>query len=389
MAIQESITVLTQLSGLLFIGVMLAILSKKLRISNVLLLLLTGLLIGKLTDWFVFQPVFLVAIGILTLAMVVFQGTTNLSYRQVDLYSGPVLKLTLWYVVLATALVGLASYLLFFMDTPGGIILALVLAVSVAGTDPSSVMIILSNTSGAIIRILTLEAVVNTPIIVLIPFILLDLLNATVSASVLVDIAKQIIVGIGAGMVTGLVMFKAMRRFYSKDISPVAVLAGTIIAYVGAENLGGSGVLSVGTLGLLFGNFTIKKKEELQDFSMELSNILEMLIFLLIGIIIGGDLTFTWPFMLQSLAVFLVLFIARFIATYVTFADKFSWPQMLFISITMPKGIALAVLIFAFSVFEQIPVVLLSTLFMVGIYSILASTISGYWWDNRQPESSN
>ena len=384
----DAVTVLTQLAVLLLLGILGSALAHHLRISNVFILLVLGTVLGMVTDLFVFESVFLVGLAITTLAMVVFEGTTKFSFRQLDIYSGPALRLTGWYLIIVCLLVGVLSYFLFFQEIAGGWVLSFVLATALAGTDASSIVLILKNSTGKLVRMLTIESVINTPIMVLLPFIVLGLLEKSLSLEHFTDILSQLIVGIGAGVVVGLVLFKALRRYYAKDLSSVAVVAGALISYLAAENLGGSGVLAVATLGIIFGNVTIKNKEELNNFSFAFSSVLEILVFLLIGILVGGSMEFTWSLVLGSLLIFASIVAARLAATSIVFREDHSWPERLFITLSMPRGIAVAVLIFIFSsplYAHQIPSVLVHVLFLITLYSILVATIAAWWWNTFQP----
>ncbi len=386
----SALPIITDLSVLLLLGILGTLLARKLKISNVLILLVGGFVISKIAlalghaDLFSLPEIFLVSLAIITLAVVVFEGTSRLSYRQLDTFSVPALTLTLWQMLFVAVAVGLAAYLVFFSGVPHGIILSLILAVAVAGTDPSSVLIMVRDATGKVVQLLTLEAIINTPVMVLIPFILLDTLTASFNPAQLLDILQQIIVGIGTGVVLGIIVSKALRRFYAQNINPVAVIAATLLSYILAENLHGSGVLAVATFGVLFGNFTIKRKEELQDFSFAFSNVLELLIFVLIGIIIGKDYPLTFGFFLQTFAVFVALVGARAVAVYLTFRKQYDAKEMLFAALTAPKGLAVAVLIFTFALYSQIPADMLYVLFAITVYSILLATVTGVWWAREQ-----
>jgi sodium/hydrogen antiporter len=384
----EAVAVLTQISVLLLVGILGSALAHHLKVSNVFILLVLGTGIGIVSDAFSFESVFLVGLAIMTLAMVVFEGTTKFSFRQLDIYSGPALRLTGWYLFFVCILVGMGSYLLFFSGLPGGWVLSFVLATALAGTDASSIVLILKSSTGKLVRMLTIESIINTPIMVLLPFIVLGLIERSLSVEHFTDIITQVVVGIGAGVVVGLILFKALRRYYAKDLSSVAVVAGALISYLSAENLGGSGVLAVATLGIIFGNVTIKNKEELNDFSFAFGSVLEILVFLLIGILVGGSMQLTWALTFGSLIIFLLIVLARFIASWIVFAKESSWAELAFVTLSMPRGIAVAVLIFIFSsplYAGLVPEVLVNVLFLVTLYSILLATVVAWWWNTFEP----
>ncbi len=379
----EATVILTQLAVLLLCGILGTILAHKLRISNVLILLLLGTIIGVHSQLFIISQTFLIALGITALVMVVFEGTMNFSLRQLEAYSGPAFSMTMWYLFTTLIIVTAGAYYFVFSSFEGGLILALILASTLAGTDASSVLLILSNGTGKVVRTLSIEAILNTPVMVLLPFIFLQLFAETIGIQQFIAIITQIVVGVGSGVLVGLILFKALRSFYAKDLSSVSVVTGALISYLLAENLSGNGVLAVATVGIIFGNVTIKKKEELHTFSFSLSTILEMLVFLLIGIMIGGNIVYTKEIFIISAGVFVSSLIARFIAAYMTFKNDYTFKQIFFTGITMPRGIAVAALIFIFSsdLYSEIPEVFLNVLFLVTIYSIIVATISALWWD--------
>lgn len=375
----QAMTILTHISILLLIGIFASAISNKLKISNVLLLLLAGLTLGLVTDVFVFESNFLVAIGVLALAMIVFEGTTKFSFRQIDIYSGDGLKLTAYQVVLMAIIVGTISYFLLFSGMPGGVLFALILALSLAGTDPSSVILLLPNANNKLTRLLTIESIINTPVMVLLPFIVIDAITEAFSIYQIVAIGQQIIVGVGTGVLVGLILFKVMRKSYSKGVSTAGIVAGALATYLIAENLDGNGVLAVATLGIIFGNVHIKHKEELTDFSFGFSSIVEILVFLLIGILVGSTLALDGMLFVNAAIIFAGIFIVRLIAVHIVLRDEYDITDQLFISVMMPKGIAVAVLIFIFSssLYPFIPETLISTMFVVLLYSIILATVGG------------
>jgi len=103
-------------------------------------------------------------------------------------------------------------------------------------------------------------------------------------------------------------------------------------------------------MGLLFGNVYVKQKFQLQEFASVFSNSLEILVFVLIGLMV--TVPFTTKFLLKSLLLFLIM------------------------SLNVQKGIAIAVVVFSFatSSIEGIGTILnLSLVFM--LYSIILSSI--------------
>ncbi len=115
-----------------------------------------------------------------------------------------------------------------------------------------------------------------------------------------------------------------------------------------SEQLGGNGVLAVTVLGVFFGNLTVKKKPELKEFSNTLSNILEMLVFILIGFLIPVKLEL--HFILKSLLLFVIMIFIRFIAIQLVYMhNHVNIKERIFMALNCTKGIAVAVVAFILS----------------------------------------
>ena len=387
--------ILTNLALLLLLGLLISIASKKLKIPNILLLLIVGIIIGLFfkNDKFQFDNIFLVSIAILTLAMVVFDGASRFNLKHVSETSWSAFKVTLIFLFLNLIFITLFTSMIIFQSlSVESLLFSLLFAFVISGTDPGSVFILLKNKTNRVIEILEVEAIANTPITVIFPFIILDMLSnlheanvATVLAGQLVPLLQQIVVGIGAGMVIGIIVFKTMRKFYSKRFSPVALITSALLAYILAANLEGNGVLAVATLGIVFGNIYVKQKETLQAFSSMLNSSLLIIVFLLIGLIINIELSI--GLLLQALLIFVVLILTRLVAIAFAFPDKenatikFNPKEKFFMACSMPKGIAAAVVAFSLSVFA-IPDALVpmmdttvALIVIMMLYSLILSSV--------------
>ncbi|MFW5746819.1 MAG: cation:proton antiporter, partial [Nanoarchaeota archaeon] len=264
---------------------------------------------------------------------------------------------------------------------------AMLFAIVMSGTDPGSVFILLHGHSTKVINFLKIESIINTPFMVILPLVIIDIINnlgeSTVAEALfekIIPFLKLIIVGVGAGVIIGVVIFRSMRKVYSQQYSPIALITAALLAFSVAENLEGNGVLAVATLGLFFGNMYVKEKESLQEFSSTLGYILVILVFVLVGIIIQID--FSLLFMLKALLVFAALVVMRFAAIMIGLrGDHFSFKEKFFMTISMPKGIAAAVVAFTLSVFpisalyQPYMQTILQLMTLIIIYSLLASSI--------------
>ncbi len=389
----DALLVLTNIGIILLLGILCSLLSKKLRISNILLLVLLGVVLGRIDynreSLFVFDPSLLIGIGVLALVMIVFDGSSRIRLKEIDALSVSALRLIGWFMLFSFLVLTSFTTLLFFEGVSlRNILFSIIFAVVVVGTDPASVFVMLkdfvSEQAKKVLGLIQIEAIINTPFIILIPFIILDLVKnlglgeGSFVSSFISQIPVfflQIVVGIGAGIVIGLIVFKTMQKAYSHQLSPVGIITATILAYVLAENLGGNGVLAVATLGLVFGNLYVKEKLQLQEFNYMLSNALEILVFVLVGLII--NIPFELSFILKSLFLFGLLVLCRTAAVFLALKKSdYSAKEKVFMSLNMPKGIAVAVVAFTLALYNVPEMsIILNLILSFVIYSLLLSSV--------------
>jgi len=373
--------------GLIFIlGILTTIIAKKLKISNLLLLLITGLIIGntKLSSLDYFQPegTFLVGLAIFTLAIIVFDGSSRFSLREFDALSVKATEVSLLFMAFNMILTTIIINQFYYGFTGQGILLGAILGIVLSGTDPGSTFILLGDRPHKVLQFLKIESIINTPIIVLLPFLLLDMINSLKEGMNLFNTAigfvtpflQQIVVGIGAGMLIGLIIFKAMKKYYSENLSPIAIIGAILITYVISENLGGNGVLAVAVVGLMFGNSYVKEKGTLQEFSSLLSYALQILVFVLIGTIM--KLKFDPYFWLTSLLILIGIMISRFLAIRISTNHDYSWKERIFMTLNMPKGIALAVVALTLAVTTQGLELLVNFMIIITLFTLIISSIT-------------
>ncbi|NIA03996.1 MAG: hypothetical protein GWP09_01460 [Nitrospiraceae bacterium] len=374
---------------LLFIGILISIFSAKIKTSDIIFLILAGVGIGY-THIVSFPPIFLTSLAILALAMIVFDATSRLKLKEIDTLSMKGIKLALLF----------ASFVMLFL-TPFimlidyhyrgiyGLFLAFLFTSIMTGTSPSVVMSMMKEGKKKAVRLLEIESIINTPLTVIIPTIILDLFmslnmhtsNHSVALSGMpffLDITKaffmKIIVGFGTGLFLGLIIFKFMRNTYSKVISPLVTITTAILAYGIAEALGGNGVLSVTTLGVMFGNIYVKSKMSLQEYSQTFSSILRILVFMLIGI--ASSLPLNWIFWLRALLIFTFYTIIRGITIAIIFKNSNLKPQeKLFMTLNGPKGIAVVVVTFSLYTYSSIIGMIGNSLWQYNINMIIGFTI--------------
>ncbi len=351
-----------------------------------LLLILTGMLLGSLKlqgqQLISFPTEFLSGVAILALVMIVFDGTSNFKMREIDEMSVRILKLVFTFMFLNIIFLTLATLLLFRFESLSffhELALALIFVFINCGTDPGTVMVMLKDSKSQIPKILQIESVMNTPFMVLLPFIVIDVLDNLQSGVILSQIAQQAVpflnqfaAGIGSGVMVGIVFFKFMRKQYSERLSPLAIITAALLTYTLAENLGGNGVLAVTTLGLFFGNMIITKKEQLIEFSSVFALALEILVFVFVGLIV--EIPISLDFFIRSVGLFLIYLVIRYLSIYFVFRKDKTTKEILFMTLNVSKGIAVASIVFALTTLFTNPANILYNL--AGVNSLLNLTIA-------------
>lgn len=388
----DALLVLTNIAVLLLLGSLCSLLAKKLGISDVLVLLLLGVVVGRISynnqSLFVFDNSLLVAIGVLALIMVVFDTASRFRIKEHSAFAPKAFGIIALFVFLNILLVPLFFSLVFSQDMSlTSLLVSLVLALVVIATDMDAVMVMLKDYVGLraknILSLLQVEAIISTGLVVVIPFIIIDIIRdvwllqtgASSSAWNLITLLGfQLIVGVGSGVVVGLIVLRTLQKLYSHHFSSISLLAGVLIAYLLAENLGGNGALAAASLGFLFGKFYVRDKPKLQEFSCMLSNAVEILVFIILGLIIR--IPFTFEFILGSLLIFLIILLTRMGAIFTVLRKDYSLREKLFMGMNMPKGIATAVILLSLALYGYTPFeLLLQVMLAFMIYSLILSTI--------------
>ena len=395
----EVVEYLTYLAVILLVGLLTSIVSQKLKIPNILLLLLIGVGLGRLeynnAPLIQFPKIFLTGMSVLALVMIVFDCSSRFKLERVDFFSLHTLWLSVVFLIFNLGLLTFFTILIFdvFTFEIKYIFLALIFSALMSGTGPSAVLSMFKDVKNKVIEFLELESLLNTPLVVLLPFILLDLkmtLDLQQGEPIISKFIEQIgpfmlqfVVGIGTGVLIGLIMFKFMRKQYSVVLSPLAVITSALLAYTIAESLKGSGVLAVTSMGLLFGNVYVRQKFQLREFASVFSNGLEILVFVLIGTVIM--IPFSLDFFIRSISLFLLYLLIRFFSIGFSLRGmNFTIKEKIFMSLNVQKGIAVAVVVFSlanldpaiigFSEVEISSILNLVLSFM--LYSIILSTIA-------------
>jgi NhaP-type Na+/H+ or K+/H+ antiporter len=177
MAELTAISILTFIAVILLVGLLSSMIARKLKISEILLLLVIGMALGYVKyqgkPLIQFPVLFLTSMSILALAMIIFDASSRLKLREFDSFSMRAFKLAGVYLVFNFILLSTATHFLFNLSWG----LSIVFGLLMSGTSPEVMLSMLGSSKNKAVEILKLESIINTPLTVLLPFIAIDIIR--------------------------------------------------------------------------------------------------------------------------------------------------------------------------------------------------------------------
>jgi cell volume regulation protein A len=220
------------------------------------------------------------------LAVILFQGGTDLGWRRLRGSLGPVLWIGIAGTVVTAAGLAVAAHGLFGLGWRP----ALLLGTALAPTDPAVVFSVLSGreVAGRSGTILEGESGANDPVGIA---LLIAVIGATGSGSSAVlsgvaEFALQMAVGLAVGLLGGLALRWVSRRVRlpSAQLYPLRTLAAATAVYGLAATAHGSGFLAVFLAGILLGDEEVPFRTEVGRFTAALASLGEMIAFAVLGL---------------------------------------------------------------------------------------------------------
>jgi NhaP-type Na+/H+ or K+/H+ antiporter len=384
------INIIALIALILLIGLLGSMFARKLRIPEILVLLVIGAVLAFIKyngEPLIKLPIlFLICIGILALAMIVFDSSSKFAIREFDHFSINALKFVCTYIIFNLILLSTAVHFMFKMSWG----LSAVFALMMSATSQEIIFPLFAKHKHRAVELLKRESILGIPIAILLAFIAIIIiqdfsLGVGISESgiySLMPFIVKLLAGIGSGILVGFILFKALKKKYSPLYSQLAVIIAALLAYVLAEKLNGSGVVAVTALGVFFGNLLLRKgKEELLQFESLIAKALFILVLVLIGIMIKIPLE--TEFILSALLLFVIFIVIRYLAIAVSFRGKreLSFKSKLFMALSAAKGIPIAVVIFFLAVYNasgtKMYLAGMSTLLDLSLLFIILTIIVG------------
>jgi cell volume regulation protein A len=388
----DMVLIVTYFSFLLGFGVLVANVMKKVQIPDTFLLLLVGLMCGP-TIWrnpavleyidFIIVDVDAMSVvpdflRVLALVLIVFVGAFNLNYKELKKFSDISVNIAFLVVLLNIIVIGAAAKLIFGFAW----LHAFLIGAIISGTDASVVFTFEGTLKkhSNVLTVLKLESILNSPLSVLVPILILDLLARSPGTVVdpslyMAQFWQMIVAGIGSGVVIGLAITKVLNRML-KEYSALIIFSIALLTFGLAESVGGSGMLAVAVSGFIVGNLGFPHKKKVSEFQNEFSDMLRISVFTLLGAQIFLDLN---PFLLlvEFLFAIFVFVIRPIFVTYIAkdFTEEAGYEGFALLRFMGPRGIAAAAIapIAAVALGDQL---IMNLVFMVIFFSVLLSSIT-------------
>ena len=282
---------------ILAVGTASAVLAQKIKIPDVVVFLVIGTLLGPdvagvidiRADSALNQLVL-----IFGSCYILFDGGASLRLKVLKEVWITVAILATAGVLITAAITGLAAY--YLLGVP--FIVALLLAATIASTDPATLVPIFRQVKikDRVAQTVMSESAFNdaTGAILTVAVLAIAMGHAEISLStILLGLLKQVLFGLIAGVILGYLaaMLIAHEKFgFLQEYAPLVSLMAVIGAYLSADDLQASGFMAVFVFGIMIGNkdalgFAMKEgeQEKLDYFVMTTALIMRMFIFILLG----------------------------------------------------------------------------------------------------------
>jgi cell volume regulation protein A len=360
-SIEIAKNVLFSCSIVLAAGVCSGFLAQRLKVPDIVVFLIAGILLGPE----IAGLVNIKADSALNQIILIFGACYILSDGGASLRFKVLKEVWITIVIIATiglaitaAITGVAAY--YILKIP--FIVALLLGATIASTDPATLIPIFKQIriKDRVAQTVVSESAFNDAMGAIITFSVLAIAMGSGEFSLsqsFMDLLKQSVIGILVGGILGYLaaLFIAYERFpFLAEYAPIVTIIAVAASYLVADGLHASGFMAVFVVGIVLGNkdsfgFQTEsaKEEKLGEYVVTTSLIMRMFIFILLGSQVDFGLIGTY--LASGIAIVLIfMFIARPVTVFIcALPDRRAcWTrnEMLFMCWTRETGVIPAAL---------------------------------------------
>jgi potassium/hydrogen antiporter len=347
---------LLMFGAILAAGTFSGLLARLLRIPDVVVFLLVGMLLGPGVSGIVnikADSTINQLILIFGASYILFDGGASIRLKVLKEVWITIVVISTVGVLITAVITGVAAY--YFLGVAP--IVALLLGAVIASTDPATLVPVFKQVriKERVAQTVMSESAFNDAMGAIITFAVLGVAMGAGEFSVgdaISGLLKQSLLGIVIGGVLGYLaaVFIAHEKFgFLAEFAPVVTLMAVIGAYMGADELHASGFMAVFVFGIMLGNqeslgfkLTPREGNLLEDYVMTTSFIMRMFIFILLGAQV--DFGLMNQYLLSGVAVVVVFMLVARPATVFLCAlpdrrAKWSFKEMLFMCWTRETGV--------------------------------------------------
>jgi cell volume regulation protein A len=353
----------TLISGglILAVGTLTSLLAQKIRIPDIPLFLIAGMLLGPEAFGLVNIGVNSALNQILLLfgaSYILFDGGVSLRLQVLKQIWITILVIATIGVLITAAITGAAAH--FIVGAPW--LIALLLGASISSTDPATLLPIFRQVSvrERVAQMVISESALNDAMASIVTFGILSVAIGSGQfslASSLVELLKQAVIGAVAGVALGYLaalLIAHQRWAFLMEYAPVVTVMAVIGAYFAATGLQASGFMAVFISGIVLGNkeslgFDVQQGEtrQLDEFVATTAFIMRLFIFILLGAQV--DFRLIGLYLLPGIGVVVVfMLVARpltvFLCALPDRRARWSLKEMLFMCWTRETGVIPAAL---------------------------------------------
>jgi potassium/hydrogen antiporter len=353
----------TLLSGgiILAIGTITGLLAQKIKIPDVAVFLIVGMLIGPQVFGLIDIKADSVLNQIILLfgaSYILFDGGASLRFDVLRQVWITIVVIATVGVVITAAVTGVAAY--YVLGVP--FIVALLLGATLASTDPATLVPIFRqiHIRDRVAQTVMAESAFNDAMGAIVTFGVLGVAMGSGEfsfVSSLFDLLKQSVIGIVAGVMLGYLaalLIAHERWAFLKEYAPVVTLVAVLAAYLAADGLQASGFMAVFVFGIVVGNkdsfgfkMAANEQRRLDEYVSTTAFIMRLFIFLLLGAQV--DFSLMNQYLMGGVIVVAILMLVARPATVFLCAlpdrrARWSFKEMLFMCWTRETGVIPAAL---------------------------------------------
>ncbi len=360
-AIIHAKSLLLLLGIVLCSGMLAGFIAKLIKVPDVVLFLLVGMLLGNAGLGWVNIPVDSTVNQLILIfgsCYILFDGGASIKLSVLRNVWPTLLIISTIGVLITAGITGLAAQA--FLGLPW--IIALLLGSTIASTDPATLVPAFRQVKirAKVAQTVMSESAFNDAMGATLTFTILGIVMSNNSFSLtdsVFELLKQSLIGLISGVVLGyLAALLIAHEKYSflVEYAPVVTLISVAAAYLSAESLNASGFMAVFVFGIVLGNkalfgFKMEQGEEakLEDFILTTSLIMRMFIFILLGSQVNFALLqqyFWGSFAVVAVFMLMARPITVFACALPNRRAQWTWQELVFMCWTRETGVMPAAL---------------------------------------------